>query len=430
MRIPSGVNGRPRLCIVGVPWNEYDIPYVLEDARAAGVRLSFVDTAAALTKVTTQSGGHDLIEVPELSPDSILSAVEGLDFAAVLSITELTTTLAAQVRERIHVAGTSVATETAVMDKAACRRLLRSAGLTDVQHIETNLAELAAGSISMEWPAVFKPRAFTGSHGVRLLRDSSDLRVACAAFDQEAAQQEGRDLVVIETFVPGPEISAEAIVFEGEVHLLAMQDKFNTGEPQFVETGHIMPSQLEPRATAAVKNFLGSVCSVLGIRTSALHAELKVTPDCRVELIELHTRFGGDRTVPLLDYTAGIRAYEQYFRVIARGQRPRIPPVEKHVGRYWGVAFFGGRVGTESAWQAWRFPDARAVTAVDYDASRKPRVVRHEGVALEYWRTGHIHFASSDYQIVRRNVEYVSSAFSGRYNDSAPYFSFEGESDV
>lgn len=52
--------------------------------------------------------------------------------------------------------------------------------------------------------------------------------------------------IIAEKFIEGPEVSVEAISWDGQHTILGVTDKITTGYPGFVETGHSMPSALAP----------------------------------------------------------------------------------------------------------------------------------------------------------------------------------------
>lgn len=412
-----GRRGWRSLAVVGVPWSADELAVAVRAARAVQARVLLLDTAQRLASVTASENCLP-IPVAQRTPELIAEALAGHRTDQVVAITELEMVCAAQVRELLGLPGTSSTTERAVIDKHSTRQRLAAAGLTGVAFVRCPVTELQQRLAEVALPAVVKPRSFTGSHGVQMVRDHDDVDAAVqrvlAAYDLTAARSEGNDEVLIESLVPGPEFSAEAMVVDGTVRLLALTDKVTLRPPVFFEVGHLMPSRYTEQHGAEVLAYLQAVASALDVRTSPLHAELKLTgadgPDGGVELIELHTRFGGGTIVRLLAEAAGIDAYKEYFvavlDLVAFDSRPVTASLA--AGTVRGVAFFGARPDVPLSWPSFDLPCPSAVVSIDYDSGRVPAVRSHRGIHLQHWRPGSVRLAGG-YAEVRSNIEFVAS---------------------
>ena len=391
------------IVLVGVPWSVDELPTAVSQAESAGVRLVVADTEAELSKI---DGPPALGRLPvaALSPEAVAAAAAALRPDQVVSITEMTMWCAARVREELGLPGTSSAAESTVSDKLRTRAILRERGLTGVGFWATTIADVGTLIDGLPLPVVVKPRALTGSAGVRLLERPADVTELIRQYDAATAAGFGRDELLVETYIPGVEISAEAIAVGGRVTLLSLTDKLNTGAPHFVETGHVMPSRHSAALAGRVHDFLQTLVTALGIETSALHAELKVADD-RLELVEIHSRYGGDKITKLLAEVYGYEAFRAYFAAVLDGVAPPVPAARATAG----VAFFTAALDSPFAATSFDFPHPSAVVAVDVDRRRQPALLSYEGVRLLYWRAGHALFMSSDYGQVHDNVAFVHS---------------------
>lgn len=387
--------------VVGVPWSSSELAVAAVAAEACDARLTVADVPRVLNSV--DAGARcERLPVRAMRADDIVAALDGRAFDAVVSITELTMELAAEVRTRLGLRGTSAATERAVFDKWVTRDTLVRAGLSRTGYWDVPMADLPAFVRETALPVIVKPRAFTGSTGVTLLNEPDQVDSALAPYDLPTLERLGRTSVLVEEYIPGQEVSAEGIVVDGTLTLLTLTDKVNTGAPTFYEVGHVMPSRHNDAMLDRVQQYLQKVSDALGIETSALHAELKILGD-RVELVEIHSRLGGGNIVALLKQAYGIDAYRAYFAAVLNGQHPRRGRAEQVCG----IGFFVGRTHSPMRWPSFDFPHPAAIVAVDYDARRQPKVVTYEGLRIEYWRAGHAVFASSDYTEVLENVTFV-----------------------
>ena len=389
------------VAVVGVPWSEHELRVAAAAAARLDAELLLVDTRAELAGVEP---GIRSLAVPELEPKHVARVLDGIELDAVLSITELHMATAARVREVLGLRGTPAAAESAVMDKWATRELLRRGGLTGVDYRLTSLARLDATLAELPRPVVVKPRAFTGSHAVRLLSDGSDgragLETAFAASHDPLA-----DDVLVETFLAGDEISAEALVVDGRLHLLALTDKFTTAPPTFFEVGHVMPSRhsyFSPR----VAEYLQAICDELRVVTSAIHAELKLGEGDALDVVELHLRFGGGSIVRLLAEAYGVDAFECLLAAVLDGT---VPPTRDPVGVA-GVGFLGAPIDAPARLGRLVFPFPECIRLLDFDASRSPKVREHADVRLEYWRFGQVRSFGAYEQVVA-NVLAVVECF-------------------
>jgi biotin carboxylase len=392
-----------RIALVGVPWNTPELTTAAEDALALSMRLCVVDTDDALAKVSS-SVPCDRLVVPSMSAEVIAAALKADSPRCVVSTTELRLELAARVRELLRLPGTPSESERAVSDKLRTRRLLAAAGLTNVPVWATSIAKLPALVTSLRLPVVVKPRALAGSNGVRLLEHVSDVRDALGEYDPVEASRYGRDELLVEEFIPGIEVSAEGLVIGGQLLLLSLTDKVNNGAPYFQEIGHVMPSKHSAARRAQVEQYLQRVIDAIGIETSPIHAEIMLQDD-GLELVELHTRFGGGNIVRLLSESLGIRPFKAYFSAILEHTAPALRKPDD----FWGVAFFSARVGQRFSWPSFNIPHAGAVAEIDLASRREPKLTQVEGVRIRYWRAGHALFTSSEYAEVYDNIKFIAS---------------------
>lgn len=140
------------------------------------------------------------------------------------------------------------------------------------------------------FPVIVKPTDRSGSRGVEKVTKKEDLQEAIDRACHESFQQKA----VIEEFVEGREISVESISFKGKHYILQITDKVTTEAPFFVELEHHQPSSLTEEIKAKVKSIVLNALGALHIQYGASHAELKITKDGDIRVIEIGARMGGD----------------------------------------------------------------------------------------------------------------------------------------
>lgn len=141
-----------------------------------------------------------------------------------------------------------------------------------------------------KFPLIVKPTDRSGSRGVEKVLDPVQLEEAISRARKESFEHKA----VIEEFVTGREISVESISYQGKHHILQITDKVTTGSPFFVELEHHQPSSLPEDVKQRVREIVLGALDALHIKYGASHAELKITEDGDIRVIEIGARMGGD----------------------------------------------------------------------------------------------------------------------------------------
>ncbi len=175
-------------------------------------------------------------------------------------------------------------------------------------------------------PVVLKPSDNMGARGVSRADDEAGVRAAFA-FAKEATPS---GEVIIEEYMEGPELSIDALVYRGEIHITGIADRLIARPPWFVETGHIMPSSLPASMQEdAVRVFTAGI-RALGLDMGAAKGDIKVTAGGAM-VGEIAARLsGGFMSAYTYPYSSGVDLMANAIR-IALGQPPR--GLEERLGR-------------------------------------------------------------------------------------------------
>ena len=175
------------------------------------------------------------------------------------------------------------------------------------------------------YPVIVKPVDRSGSRGITKLETESGLAEAI----ENAKTQGFEKTALVEEFAEGREYSVECISWEGKHHFLAMTQKYTTGAPGFVETGHLEPAPVSEPLLNRVKEIVFHALDSLGIRYGASHSELKIDDSGRVVLIEIGGRMGGDLIgSDLVPLSTGVD-YVKAVIDVALGQKPDVYAQER-----------------------------------------------------------------------------------------------------
>lgn len=200
--------------------------------------------------------------------------------------------VAAMASDMLGTPSNSIAAVAATRDKAHMRGLLANAGVTQPDFRLARPGEVASAATDIGFPCVVKPRGLSASRGV--------IR-ADTVFEAEAAETRTRAVIanaggdsdatlLVEAFVPGPEVAVEGMVLNGELVVLALLDKPDPLDgPFFEETMFVTPSRHDPALQAEITSVTADAVRTLGLVTGPIHGEVRCGPD-GVVLIEIAAR--------------------------------------------------------------------------------------------------------------------------------------------
>ena len=194
------------------------------------------------------------------------------------------------VAEGLGLVGNGMDSAMTATNKHLMRLAFERAGLPSCRSIllgeDTDLA-----SLPLRYPLIVKPTDRSGSRGIRKV-ESPDRLPEAVAFAREPSFEKR---VLAEEFAEGREYSIEYLSWEGRHHFLAVTEKYTTGAPLFVETGHLQPpARMDAATLSKIQELVPRVLDSLGVKYGASHTELKVDDEGDIRLIECGARMGGD----------------------------------------------------------------------------------------------------------------------------------------
>ncbi len=142
----------------------------------------------------------------------------------------------------------------------------------------------------MKFPLIVKPTDRSGSRGITKIYKKEELEDAIHYSTKDSFEKSA----IIEEFIEGNEYSCECISFKGKHHFLQFTKKYTTGAPNFIETGHMEPSDIDKDKQEEIKKEIFKALDALGIQNSASHTEFKIDDEGNFGIIEIGARMGGD----------------------------------------------------------------------------------------------------------------------------------------
>lgn len=175
-------------------------------------------------------------------------------------------------------------------NKYEMRRAFLQAGVAVPRFLKTSAPVSETALEGFTYPLIVKPTDRSGSRGITKVQDYS----ALAAAIESAVDHSFEKNAIIEEFIEGNEYSCECISYRGAHTFLAFTQKFTTGAPHFIETGHRQPSDIPTVYHDSVKASIFKALDSLNIKNGASHTEFKLLPNGDIRIIEIGARMGGD----------------------------------------------------------------------------------------------------------------------------------------
>jgi biotin carboxylase len=226
-----------------------------------------------------------------------------------VSLTEHGLTVAGHVNDALGLPGTGADVAMLFKDKWLMRRHLADHGLPGIGAEPLTDAEgVRRFGARHGWPVIVKPADSSASVGVftvdapgqadDVCRQVAAMRRSCVA------DHVTLDRFMLEQFVPGPEVSVEAVSFGGRHLILAITEKL-LADGCFVEIGHALPARLDADLERAIVAATVAFLDAVGLRDGPSHTEFRLGGPNPV-LIESHNRAGGDRIHDLVECAFGV----------------------------------------------------------------------------------------------------------------------------
>ena len=293
----------PARVLLIAPPGSYRVHAYLEAARDLGIGM----LVASEGEHSLVPGMGDGLRVDFGDPDAVIeqivSAHRDRPVAGVVATDDGTVEIANRAAAALGLAHNAPSAARITRRKDLARAALAAAGLPvpAARRVELGYA-LGPQLAGVEFPCVVKPLALSASRGVIRADDPPGLEAACRragaiarAAAVASAGTEERDTLLVESFVPGPEIALEGMLAGGELSVLAIFDKPDPLDgPFFEETIYVTPSRLPGPVQALAAERVRAGCAAYGLTEGPVHAELRLH-DGDAWIIEIAGRtIGGD----------------------------------------------------------------------------------------------------------------------------------------
>jgi formate-dependent phosphoribosylglycinamide formyltransferase (GAR transformylase) len=277
----------------------YQIRSFGEAAQALGVRLVFAsDRCDQLEDPWWDQAIPVRFQDEARSVDAVVAACGDAAPDGIVAAGDRPAVLAAYLADAFGLPGHTPAAAAACRNKLATRQALWAAGQPTPWFVSMPIGGNAEPpSVDVDYPAVIKPLALSGSRGVMRVNDSGEL---AAAFERLRRLLDAPDVRVdgdaahaqalVEGFISGAEYAVEGLLTRGTLHLLAICDKPDPLDgPFFEETIYRMPSLAPHAVQQRIAEAVTAAAAALGLRHGPVHAECRVSGEA-VYVLEVAAR--------------------------------------------------------------------------------------------------------------------------------------------
>ncbi len=174
--------------------------------------------------------------------------------------------------------------------------------------------ELEEYSFQLKYPCVMKPTNSSGSRGVVYIENKNNLYKEYSYAKEYSKDGE----VIIEEFLSGKEYSVESISNKGSVKVIAITEKYTSGTPNFIETGHNIVNDMPNNIVKEIEKYVIEVLKELKVNVGPAHTEVILTKE-GPRIVEVGPRLGGDYiTSDLVPLSTGYNMVKDSIRIAMR----------------------------------------------------------------------------------------------------------------
>jgi len=182
-----------------------------------------------------------------------------------------------------------------------------------------NYDELIEAAKDIGTPCVAKPVGGNASYGTFMIQNNEDvdeleekynasieyLKMKAVDEDMFSFSKEEMDIIgvlnhvdmvtdyIVEEYMEGPEISVDALVQNGKVTIMGIEDQIRMEPPYFLQLAARLPYVCTDEEMAVIQDLIERTVNAMDIKNSATHTEIIFTPE-GPKIVEIGCRIGGD----------------------------------------------------------------------------------------------------------------------------------------
>ena len=301
-----------------VPTTSYRIGDFLGAAHRLDIEVAVGSNRRQVLEKYAEGGTVTLsFHDPERAIGQIRDYHRRYPLAAIVPTDEETTVMASRAAAALGLPHNAPKAVEAAGNKLLFRQALAAAGVAGPGfHLITEDQDASDLAARQAYPCVLKPLGLSASQGVIRADHPAAFLAAVARIGRilEGLERPGRKEILVEDYLPGPEVALEGLLEQGALRILALFDKPDPLEgPFFEETLYVTPSRLDLSSQQAIEVATRQAVAALGLEEGPIHGELRLTPAGPV-VIELAARSIGGLCARALRFGVGLSLEDLILR--------------------------------------------------------------------------------------------------------------------
>jgi biotin carboxylase len=162
----------------------------------------------------------------------------------------------------------------------------------------------------LQYPVIIKSPDSTGSKDVLQAKNEQKLK----EFINKLKKKYPATPILIEEYIEGPQYLVEALVYEQQIHLVAILKQQISMEKRFIVTGYSLLAKIEDDLYDSIAQATHEIIKEFGMENGACHLELRYCHQ-QWKLIEINPRISGGAMNKMIHEAYGINLAEQIIKV-------------------------------------------------------------------------------------------------------------------
>jgi len=281
----------------------------IEAAKALGLFTIVIDknpTAIGMKLADTA------LQVDIVNIDKAVSVAHQYNVSGTMTIqSDIGVPTAGAIVDNLGLPGNGLAIANRCSNKIETRFRLQEFGVPQPRfRIVSDLKETWASVQKIGLPCVVKAPDSSGSRGVTRVNSLDDTKSAFA--EAKKYSRDGR--ILVEEFIPGIEIGAQAFSVNGICEKVLVHNDTLSPPPYMIPTGHSFPSDLPTEKMKIVQAACAASVEALGIQSGPSNIDLILTADNEPRIIEIGARIGATCLPELVEIHTGIQWVHESIR--------------------------------------------------------------------------------------------------------------------
>lgn len=199
----------------------------------------------------------------------------------------------ATIAEKLSLPGISIGSAELVSDKVLMKDCFRKEKIPIPRYKEIfEVEDILKFIDDFGTPLVIKPADSRGARGVIMITDKRDVEWSYVTAKSFSPKKK----VLVEKYLPGPQISTESLVINGKVFTIGFSDRnyefLDKYSPYFIENGGDLPSALSKIELELIKDTVEKTADALNIKNGVIKGDM-VLSDKKPYVIEVASRLSG-----------------------------------------------------------------------------------------------------------------------------------------